>query len=97
MIEIVTLKQKCIDAEAFIAYPLTNPDQEGASQMISKRYTLRGIGTAKDIVYVCRRAEPTLIDISDSPLPQDQWWRLEYNASHQTPVKAEVCSSVRSI
>ncbi|PKS07976.1 hypothetical protein jhhlp_006588 [Lomentospora prolificans] len=87
--QIVTLKQKCIDAEAFIAYPLTNPDQEGASQMISKRYTLRGIGTAKDIVYVCRRAEPTLIDISDSPLPQDQWWRLEYNASHQTPVKAE--------
>ncbi|CAI4213796.1 unnamed protein product [Parascedosporium putredinis] len=88
--EIETLKQKCTEAEAFIGQLYTNPEQEGAAPMISPRYTLRGIGTASNIVYVCKRAEPTLIELGDSPVTQDQWWRLEYNASHSTPIKAEV-------
>lgn len=68
---------------------LTGPSdkpRENATHM----YTLRGVITSPDIVYVCRRAEPDLIEIDGEPQSADQWWRLAYIADDADPIKAEV-------
>ena len=90
MTEIEEEKQRCAEVDKFIGSLLTDPNKPG-SLATCKKYTLRGIATGKDIVYVCRRAEPTLIELADNPDPKDQWWRLEYTGNRQLPVKAEVC------
>lgn len=44
--------------------------------MTCKKYLLRGVATSIDVIYVCQRSEPDLIDLEDSPKSLDQWWRL---------------------
>lgn len=58
------------------------------------RYTLRGISTTKEILYVCRQAEPDLIsmdvDSDDPKVSEEQWWRISYGSSGSNPVVVEV-------
>jgi len=57
------------------------------------RYTLRGVCTGKNTVYICRPAEPSLIDIElESESNQDQWWRINYASMDPNPVSVEVMS-----
>ncbi|SPN97635.1 uncharacterized protein DNG_01147 [Cephalotrichum gorgonifer] len=79
------------ESERFVGRLFTGPDRERPEALTCKQYSLRGIGTSKDVVYVCRRSETLLIDLGDAtPEPRDQWWRLEYSASNrQQPVQAE--------
>jgi hypothetical protein len=75
----------------FLGQLLTVPDKPGRpTPMACKKYLLRGVAIPKDIVYVCRQAEPDLIDLDDAPPPSDQWWRLAYAAKDAEPVKADV-------
>lgn len=79
-------------SERFVGRLLTDPDRERPRELTCKKYSLRGLGTSKDTVYICRRKEKPLIDLGDdSPEPRDQWWRLEYTNNTEQPVKAEVC------
>ncbi|ROT39217.1 hypothetical protein SODALDRAFT_339648 [Sodiomyces alkalinus F11] len=69
---------------------LTDPDEVGAtSPFTGKKYFLRGVATAQDVVYVCQRAEPQLIELDEEPPPADQWWRLAFVPGDEDPVKAE--------
>jgi len=63
------------------------------------KYTLRGVSTSKNTMYVCRQAELDLIDMSlgseDSEVGQDeQWWKISYAPSESKPVQVEVCLSL---
>lgn len=79
-------------SERFVGRLLTDPDRERPQDLTCKKYSLRGIGTSKDTVYVCKRTETPLIDLGDDcPEPGDQWWRLEHTTNKEQPVKAEVC------
>lgn len=44
-------------------------------------------------MYICRRSEPDLIDMTDGDevsSPQDQWWKINYATSGEMPVTVEV-------
>ncbi|GJC82059.1 hypothetical protein ColLi_04897 [Colletotrichum liriopes] len=70
---------------------LTDPDKPGLTKpFTSKKYLLRGIATSQNVTYVCKRAEPALIDFEETSTPVDQWWRLSYEPGSANPAKAEV-------
>lgn len=58
--------------------------------MTCQKYLLRGVATPNDVIYLCQRSEPDLIELDESPKPLDQWWRLAYAPKDDSPVKAEV-------
>ncbi|KAL2760749.1 hypothetical protein ACRALDRAFT_205349 [Sodiomyces alcalophilus JCM 7366] len=65
---------------------LTDPDEvEATSPFKGKKYFLRGVATAQDVVYVCQRAEPQLIELDEAPQPIDQWWRLAFVPTDEEP------------
>lgn len=59
------------------------------------KYTLRGVATALDTVYLCQRAEPDLIELDGGSSAQDQWWKLAYIPKEANPLQVEVISSSR--
>lgn len=68
------------------------PDKPGRPKpMTCKKYLLRGVATAPNIIYVCRRGEADLIELDDeAKKPLDQWWRMAYTPGEEQPVKVEV-------
>ncbi|KAL3957356.1 hypothetical protein ACCO45_007934 [Purpureocillium lilacinum] len=69
---------------------LTDPNKQGRPRpMTCKKYLLRGVATPNDVIYLCQRSEPDLIELDESPKPLDQWWRLAYAPKDDSPVKAE--------
>jgi len=70
----------------------TEPSTEPGQSPIH-RYTLRGVSTTKSTTYVCRQAEPDLIDMdldADEPVSKrDQWWRIDYATSGPNPITVE--------
>ncbi|PNY27740.1 Uncharacterized protein TCAP_02329, partial [Tolypocladium capitatum] len=76
--------------QLFLSRLLTQPDKPGRPKpMTCKKYLLRGVATQADVVYVCQRSVPDLIELDDEPKPLDQWWRLAYVSEDEQPVKAE--------
>lgn len=63
--------------------------------MTCKKYLLQGVATKDSIVYVCKRAQEDLIELSDAPQKRDQWWRLELKPEDSSePVKTEVSLAI---
>jgi hypothetical protein len=60
-------------------------------------YSLRGVSTNKSTMYICRRAEPDLIDMDldgdSNKVKGDQWWRIHYAPIGSSPVTVEVSRS----
>jgi len=60
-------------------------------------YSLRGVSISKSTMYICRRAEPDLIDMDMDGDGQkensDQWWRIHYAPIGSSPVTVEVSRS----
>lgn len=58
------------------------------------RYTMRGVCTDMNTVYINRQAEPSLIDMDlgedAANSNQDQWWRIHYACLDSNPVSVEV-------
>ncbi|KAJ6438315.1 LOW QUALITY PROTEIN: ubiquitin interaction domain-containing protein [Purpureocillium lavendulum] len=76
--------------QRFLGRLLTDPNKKGRPRpMDCKKYLLRGVATPNDVVYLCKRSEPDLIELEDSPKALDQWWRLAYVPKEDQPVKAE--------
>jgi hypothetical protein len=92
-------KEKSIDALRKLSTLYTDPFSEvdPAAPKFHK-YTLRGVSTTKSTMYVCRRAEPDLIDIDlDGEAPKskgDQWWRIHFATSGSNQVTVEVHCNV---
>jgi hypothetical protein len=57
-------------------------------------YTLRGICSVPEVVYVCRRAEADLMEMEEPSAPSEEWWKLAYLADDDDPLKVEVRSSL---
>jgi hypothetical protein len=75
-----------------MAKTLTDPTVPRPDPMTGPVFHLRGVATAKNTIYVCkRRREDALVDIEGSP--KDQWWRLARNKDNAAaePATAEVC------
>lgn len=57
-------------------------------------YSLRGVSISKSTMYICRRAEPDLIDMDldddGRKASGDQWWRIHYTPIGSSPVTVEV-------
>ena len=57
-------------------------------------YSLRGVSISKSTMYICRRAEPDLIDMDldgdGEKAKGDQWWRIHYAPIGSSPVTVEV-------
>ncbi|KAG6068632.1 hypothetical protein E4U32_000135 [Claviceps aff. humidiphila group G2b] len=76
--------------QRFLGQVLTQPNKSGRPQpMTCKELLLRGVVTQSDVVYVCQRAEPDLIQLESESQPVDQWWRLAYRPDDNEPVKTE--------
>ncbi|KAG5993302.1 hypothetical protein E4U52_002086 [Claviceps spartinae] len=76
--------------QRFLGKLLTQPNKPGRPQpMTCKELLLRGVVTQSDVVYVCQRAEPDLIQLESESQPVDQWWRLAYRPDDNEPVKTE--------
>ncbi|KAG5980834.1 hypothetical protein E4U55_003565 [Claviceps digitariae] len=76
--------------QRFLGRLLTQPNKPGRPQpMTCKEFLLRGIVTQSDVVYVCQRIEPDLIQLEGECKPLDQWWRLAYQPNDDEPVKTE--------
>jgi hypothetical protein len=86
-------KEKAIDALRELS-KLYTEQSEDPEQPTLHKYTLRGVSTSKDTMYICRQATPDLIDIDledDNSRPRgDQWWRIHYATSDSKPVNVEV-------
>ncbi|KAH6684481.1 hypothetical protein B0J14DRAFT_572979 [Halenospora varia] len=58
-----------------------------------RKYYLRGVSTTKNTTYICRRAEPDLIDMDldkeGASSKRDQWWRINFESSAENPVTVE--------
>lgn len=84
--------EKLLAKQRFLGQLLTVPDKPGRPKpMTCKEFLLRGVVTSTDVVYVCQRAEPDLIELGEQPKQLDQWWRLAYDPTQEQPVKTEVC------
>ncbi|TAQ86641.1 hypothetical protein B7494_g5012 [Chlorociboria aeruginascens] len=69
---------------------LYTKQSDDPEQPILHPYTLRGVSASKDTTYICRRAEPDLIEMSvDNAPPMDQWWRIHFATSGFNPVTVE--------
>ena len=74
--------------QRFIGKLLTDPNRAGRPRpMNCHKYLLRGVATSADVVYVCQRSEPDLIELDDSPKALDQWWRLARTADREQQVE----------
>lgn len=78
----------------FLGQLLTDPAKDRPEPMTCSKFNLRGVATAPDTVYVCRRTEPDLIDFGETLKSKDQWWRLAHNPNDQEPVQVEVLFSL---
>jgi len=62
------------------------------------RYTLRGVSTSKNIMYICRQAEPDLMDMNidseDSQASNDQWWRISYEPVDSKPFQIKTTENI---
>lgn len=74
-----------------MAEVLTVPSEE-AEMDPTHKYTLRGVITSPDVVYLCRRVEADASETEASGAKVDQWWRCAWVAGEEASVKQEVCS-----
>jgi hypothetical protein len=74
-------KEKTLASMRKLSQLLTVESDEPNSPRLSKYY-LRGVSVSKDVTYICRRAEPDLIEMDldeeHSKDRDDQWWRCAY-------------------
>lgn len=91
-IENYTKQMEALQAkQRFLGQLLTNPNKTGrAKPMTCKQYSLRGIATDANVVFVCQRAEIDLIDLEGEGSNGDQWWKLSYSGDTVGTVNAEV-------
>lgn len=72
-----------------MAEVLTVPSEE-AEMHPTHKYTLRGVITSPDVVYMCRRREADASETEASSAKVDQWWRCAWVAGDENPVRQEV-------
>ena len=76
-----TQREEAISALREMSQLLTKQSEDPRAPKLMK-YLLRGVSTTKDVTYICRRAEPDLIEMElDDSEPKekgDQWWRIAY-------------------
>lgn len=94
-------KEKTLETMRKLSRLYTSEDSTADLKKLNK-YLLRGVSTKKDVTYICRRAEPDLIEMdldSESPkLPSDQWWRCAFLIEKGVPrVSVEVGFQVECI
>ncbi|KAG6356186.1 hypothetical protein INS49_015573 [Diaporthe citri] len=81
-------KEACCDLLRRMAEVLTVPSEEPEMDPVHK-YTLRGVITSPDIVYMCRRREAEPPETEASSAKVDQWWRCAWVAGDENPVRQE--------
>ncbi|GAO16853.1 hypothetical protein UVI_02011750 [Ustilaginoidea virens] len=99
MKELTAQQEQIKVRQRFLGQLLTQPDKAGRPRpMTCKEFLLRGVVTQSDMVYVCQRAEPDLIELGNQARGKecDQWWRLAYNANDGQEVKTEVRTMPRT-
>lgn len=82
-------KEACCDLLRRMAEVLTVPSEE-AEMHPTHKYTLRGVITSPDVVYMCRRREADASEAEASSAKVDQWWRCAWVAGDENPVRQEV-------
>jgi hypothetical protein len=91
--ELAEVKAKAIEELKSLSKLYTEPSSDPNAPKLHK-YTLRGVSTNKQTMYICRRAEPDLIDMDldgdGTKTEGDQWWRIHYAPVGTSPVTVEV-------
>ena len=93
-------KEKARESLRELSKLYTKPSND-KTQPPLHRYTLRGVSTTKSTLYLCRQADPVLIDMvlddgQTGPNP-DQWWRIHYATSGSNPVSVEVSKAPKTL
>lgn len=93
LISLSEAKEKAIEELRNLSKLYTEPSDDPSAPKLRK-YSLRGVSTKKDTMYICRRAEPDLIDMdldseNSEPKNLDQWWKIHYAQFGHSPVSVE--------
>ena len=79
-------RAKLTDLRSQLCKPSTEGDWSPSHQ-----YSLRGIVTGPETMYLCQRLEPALIERKDAgPVTENQWWRLAYQLDADQQIVTEV-------
>lgn len=81
-------KEACCDMLRRMAEVLAVPSEEEEMNPTHK-YSLRGVITSPDIVYMCRRRGADTVETEASSSKVDQWWRIAWVAGDENPVREE--------
>ncbi|KAH8600848.1 hypothetical protein B0O99DRAFT_589727 [Bisporella sp. PMI_857] len=91
-------KSRCLEELRQLSKLYTEPSED-PDQPALHRYTLRGVCVDKSTMYVCRQAEPSLVDLDfgeeESKPSEEQWWRIHYAARDSNPVAVEKTTEER--
>ena len=69
----------------------TNPVDD-PNQPPHEKYTLRGVSTGANVVYVLEKTKPDEEkDILSADAKDWQWWKIEYLSTEATPVVPKAC------
>ena len=67
---------------------LTEPSEDPKLNPTNK-YTLRGVITSPEVVYMCRRRAVEPLEAQSAGEKTDQWWRISWVAGDENPIKQE--------
>ncbi|KAJ0114905.1 hypothetical protein J7T55_004647 [Diaporthe amygdali] len=81
-------KEACCNLLRQMAEVLTVPSEEPEMDPHHK-YTLRGVITSPEVVYMCRRTEANPSETEATGTKVDQWWRIAWVAGDENPVRQE--------
>ncbi|KAI1761301.1 hypothetical protein GGR53DRAFT_35992 [Hypoxylon sp. FL1150] len=86
----LTCQEHEVDDEEFVfrSSPSYRPEYWNPTH----KYYLRGVVLTQELSYVCVRGNEDLMETTETPESNDQWWKIGYSSGDPSPIKTERAS-----